>query len=65
MRIAKEALEQLRTYPWPGNVRELDNEIARAVALAYTIPFRLLTSLIRCSSIRGTSQAVGNAAETV
>lgn len=36
MRIAKEAVEQLRTYPWPGNVRELDNEIARAVALTYT-----------------------------
>jgi len=35
MRIAKEALEQLRNYAWPGNVRELDNEIERAVALAY------------------------------
>jgi len=35
MRIAKEALERLRGYAWPGNVRELDNEIERAVALAY------------------------------
>jgi Response regulator containing CheY-like receiver, AAA-type ATPase, and DNA-binding domains len=35
MRIAKEALERLRGYTWPGNVRELDNEIERAVALAY------------------------------
>ncbi|QOX77975.1 sigma-54-dependent Fis family transcriptional regulator [Trichlorobacter lovleyi] len=35
MRIAKEALERLRSYAWPGNVRELDNEIERAVALAY------------------------------
>lgn len=35
MRMAKEALERLRNYPWPGNVRELDNEIERAVALAY------------------------------
>ena len=35
LRIAKEALERLRNYPWPGNVRELDNEIERAVALAY------------------------------
>jgi transcriptional regulator with PAS, ATPase and Fis domain len=35
MRIAKDALERLRNYPWPGNVRELDNEIERAVALAY------------------------------
>ena len=35
MRIAKDALEQLRGYAWPGNVRELDNEIERAVALAY------------------------------
>ncbi|MCE1226302.1 MAG: sigma 54-interacting transcriptional regulator [Geobacteraceae bacterium] len=35
MRIAKDALERLRCYGWPGNVRELDNEIERAVALAY------------------------------
>lgn len=35
MRIAKDALERLRSYGWPGNVRELDNEIERAVALAY------------------------------
>lgn len=35
LRFAKEALERLRSYPWPGNVRELDNEIERAVALAY------------------------------
>ncbi len=36
MRFAREALERLRSYPWPGNVRELDNEIERAVALAYS-----------------------------
>lgn len=36
MRFAKEVIEHLRYYPWPGNVRELDNEIERAVALAYT-----------------------------
>lgn len=35
MRIDKGALERLRSYAWPGNVRELDNEIERAVALAY------------------------------
>jgi transcriptional regulator with PAS, ATPase and Fis domain len=35
MRMAKDALERLRSYSWPGNVRELDNEIERAVALAY------------------------------
>lgn len=35
MRMAKDTLERLRNYPWPGNVRELDNEIERAVALAY------------------------------
>ena len=35
MRIAKDTLERLRNHPWPGNVRELDNEIERAVALAY------------------------------
>jgi transcriptional regulator with PAS, ATPase and Fis domain len=36
LRFAREALERLRSYPWPGNVRELDNEIERAVALAYS-----------------------------
>ena len=35
MRFSKEAMELLRCYPWPGNVRELDNEIERAVVLAY------------------------------
>lgn len=35
IRITKEVLERLRSYSWPGNVRELDNEIERAVALAY------------------------------
>lgn len=36
MRFAKEVTEQLRCYPWPGNVRELENEVERAVALAYS-----------------------------
>lgn len=36
MRMGKEVLERLRSYAWPGNVRELDNEIERAVALAYS-----------------------------
>jgi transcriptional regulator with PAS, ATPase and Fis domain len=35
IRLGKDALERLRGYAWPGNVRELDNEIERAVALAY------------------------------
>jgi DNA-binding NtrC family response regulator len=35
MRFAKEAVERMRRYPWPGNVRELENEVERAVALAY------------------------------
>ncbi|MEA5115271.1 MAG: sigma-54 dependent transcriptional regulator [Geobacteraceae bacterium] len=35
MRFAKEAAERMRGYPWPGNVRELENEVERAVALAY------------------------------
>ncbi len=29
------AMERLRAYPWPGNVRELENEVERAVALAF------------------------------
>ena len=36
MRFAREVVEQLRRYHWPGNVRELENEVERAVALAYT-----------------------------
>jgi DNA-binding NtrC family response regulator len=32
--IAREAKDQLLTYPWPGNVRELRNAIERAVILA-------------------------------
>jgi len=36
MRFAKDVVEQFRCYPWPGNVRELENEVERAVALAYT-----------------------------
>jgi DNA-binding NtrC family response regulator len=32
--IARDAKDQLLTYPWPGNVRELRNAIERAVILA-------------------------------
>jgi transcriptional regulator with GAF, ATPase, and Fis domain len=32
--IAREAKDQLLTYPWPGNVRELRNAIERAVIMA-------------------------------
>ncbi len=36
MRLPQEIADIFKAYPWPGNVRELDNEIERAVALAYT-----------------------------
>jgi len=29
-------IKHLKCYPWPGNVRELENEVERAVALAYS-----------------------------
>jgi len=35
MRFSDEVIENLRHYPWCGNVRELENEVERAVALAY------------------------------
>lgn len=34
-RISSETLDLLASYAWPGNVRELENEMQRAVALAY------------------------------
>jgi DNA-binding NtrC family response regulator len=35
MRFSPDAMQTLVRYPWPGNVRELENEVERAVALAY------------------------------
>lgn len=34
--FSREAMELLNKYSWPGNVRELENEVERAVALAYS-----------------------------
>ncbi len=34
VRLSKEVLDFLRTYPWPGNVRELQNLVERLVIMA-------------------------------
>jgi len=34
MRLSKEAIAALQSYPWPGNVRELRNVLERAVLLS-------------------------------
>ncbi len=41
MRFNRAAREALESYDWPGNIRELQNEVERAVALAYTDKIRL------------------------
>jgi len=34
LRLSRDVVPLLATYPWPGNVRELENEMQRVVALA-------------------------------
>jgi transcriptional regulator with PAS, ATPase and Fis domain len=41
MHFNRAAREALAAYGWPGNIRELQNEVERAVALAYTDKIRL------------------------
>ncbi len=36
MTFSRAARDALRAYHWPGNIRELENEVERAVALAYS-----------------------------
>ena len=36
MRFSCDVIDHLKHYSWPGNVRELENEVERAVALAYS-----------------------------
>ena len=36
MKFSPEAMDCLKRYHWPGNIRELENEVERAVAMAYS-----------------------------
>ena len=59
--FSKRAREALMGYSWPGNIRELENEVERAVALAYTdtIHFEDLSRDVRHATVRsGGPQAV-------
>ena len=50
LRFTKDVIARMRNYPWPGNVRELENEVERAVALAYsdTITLSDLSEPLQC-----------------
>ncbi|GAB6058190.1 sigma-54 interaction domain-containing protein [Desulfonatronum parangueonense] len=54
LRIDKNALNALMSYPWPGNVRELENEVERLVALSCDKTIRLedLSSRISSGMVR-------------
>lgn len=58
MHFSPEVTEHLKEYPWPGNVRELENEVERAVVLAYsgTIAINDLSGGLR-NFIKGESTA--------
>lgn len=49
LKVSKDTMDCLLTYPWPGNVRELENEVERVVALSYSETIRVedLSSHIR------------------
>ena len=65
MTFSRAAREALREYSWPGNIRELENEVERAVALAYSSKIYLddLSEDIRkrSSAVHGTDPALGQA----
>jgi transcriptional regulator with PAS, ATPase and Fis domain len=62
MRLSLDAIAALSGYHWPGNVRELENEVERAVALAFT---DVITVNDLSSSIKGNSLSENREARPV
>jgi formate hydrogenlyase transcriptional activator len=48
--IAKDTLEQLKSYDWPGNIRELQNVVERAVILGESDTFVVDESWLKSES---------------
>lgn len=58
LKISKEAMEQLISYPWPGNVRELQHTIEKAVILAESTTLTPGDFYLRTSATKHITSAI-------